>query len=184
MDTTIYGSDTIQIIKAMLRRWLDTDYSDLCGEWCYREIPQKFVYIEEDLGSVGGRPIDWKFHVFDGKVYCFMIHKDRRCNFYDRNLNLLPVKQHQENFEERMIFPDNLEEMFYVAEKLAEGIDYVRVDLYNINGRIVFGELTNYPHAGLSPFEPPEFDKELGAQWNLFNQTERSPKQDRAFLSE
>ena len=159
-----YPPNYIKNVKRILSQWLRTDYSDFCGEWCYREIP-RLVYVEEDLGKENQRPIDWKFHLFDGKIYCFMVHKDTRCNFYDRNLQLLPVKQLQENFSEPFVFPENMEEMFDVVERLAEGIDFVRVDLYNINGRIVFGELTNYPHAGLVPFDPPEFDKQLGDQW-------------------
>jgi len=166
-DTFAYESHNLGTVKELLRRWLHTDYSNFCGEWCYRDIPRRFVYAEEDLGTADERPIDWKFHVFDGKIYCFMVHKNRRCNFYDRNLNLLDVRQLQENFSDPMIFPDNMEEMFSVVERLAEGMDYVRVDLYNVHGRIVFGELTNYPHAGLVPFDPPEFDKKLGEMWNL-----------------
>ena len=166
-NTIAYVPQYIESVQGILRRWLHTDYSNFCGEWCYREIPQRFVYVEEYLGKGEERPTDWKFHVFDGKVYCFMVQKDRRCNFYDRNLNLLNVRQLQENFSDPMMFPDNMEEMFSVAERLAEGIDYVRVDLYNIDGLVVFGELTNYPHAGLVPFDPPEFDRELGDQWRL-----------------
>ena len=176
VDASVYGENFIKIAKSLLHRWLHTDYSDFCGEWCYRDIPERFVYVEEDLGSRDKRVIDWKFHVFDGKVYCFTVHKERRSNFYDRNLNLLNVEQLQENFYDPIIFPDNMEEMFFVAERLAQGMDYVRVDLYNIEGRIVFGEMTNYPNAGLVPFDPPEFDQKLGDQWHL--------REDRAFLSE
>ncbi len=57
--------------------------------------------------------------------------------------------------------------MVELAEALAEGFDFVRVDLYNIDGRIVFGELTNYPYGGMAPFDPPEFDDVLGAKWTL-----------------
>ncbi len=166
-DTVSYNDLYIKNVKGLLNRWLHTDYSDFCGEWCYRDIPKRLVYAEEDLGALDERPIDWKFHVFDGKVYCFMVHRNQRCNFYDRDLNLLNVSQHQENFSDLMVFPDNMEEMLFVAERLAEGMDFVRVDLYNIDGRIVFGELTNYPHAGLVPFNPPEFDRLLGDQWKL-----------------
>ncbi len=183
MDPFARSEKAIETMKGILRRWLNTDYSDYCGEWCYRNIPEKVVYVEEDLGSPDKRPIDWKFHLFDGKVYCFSVHKDRRSNFYDRNLRLLNVKQLQENFSETLIFPDNMEEMFFVAERLAEGMDYVRVDLYNIDGRIVFGELTNYPHAGLAPFDPPEFDDELGAQWKLIGKV-GCVRGDRAVSSE
>ena len=55
--------------------------------------------------------------------------------------------------------------MLEIARKLSEGSDYVRVDLYNVGGRVVFGELTNYPHAGYLRFDPPKWEEIFGAYW-------------------
>ena len=57
--------------------------------------------------------------------------------------------------------------MFVLAERLGRDFDFIRVDLYNIDGRIVFGELTNYPHAGLVPFKPHDIDLEFGSHWQV-----------------
>lgn len=60
-----------------------------------------------------------------------------------------------------------LGEMIDLAERLASGTDFIRVDLYHLPDRIVFGELTNYPAGGDSPFHPPEFDAVFGAPWTV-----------------
>jgi hypothetical protein len=56
--------------------------------------------------------------------------------------------------------------MIVIAERLADEIDFVRVDLYNIGERIAFGEMTVYPNSGLGEFDPPELDEKLGAFWH------------------
>lgn len=63
--------------------------------------------------------------------------------------------------------PDNFDNMQLIAKKLSAFFDYVRVDLYNIEGKIFFGELTHYPCSGTRPFDPPYMDFELGESWNL-----------------
>lgn len=65
------------------------------------------------------------------------------------------------------VFPHNIELMFSLADRLGSGLDFVRVDMYNVGGRIVFGEFTNYPGAGLERFDPPEFDEILGRMWRV-----------------
>ena len=55
--------------------------------------------------------------------------------------------------------------MLEIARKLSEGTDFIRVDLYNINGRIIFGELTNYPVSGKGVFEPSDWDIKFGSYW-------------------
>jgi hypothetical protein len=61
--------------------------------------------------------------------------------------------------------PPNYRDMFEIARTLSAGTDFVRVDLYNLGGRIVFGELTNYPQSGLRKFDPRSFDLTLGSYW-------------------
>jgi len=92
---------------------------------------------------------------------------DHRTNFYDRKFKQLKVRQRYPPYDGPVAFPPNLEEMFSLAERLADGLDFVRVDLYNVLGRIVFGEFTCYPDEGLGVFHPPEYDGLFGAQWQL-----------------
>ena len=86
-------------------------------------------------------------------------------NIYDLNLSLLPVKCKYENFEVPVRPPPNYEKMLEVARRLSSGTDFVRVDMYNIDGRIVFGELTNYPANAMTRFDPPEWNQKFGSYW-------------------
>ena len=126
------------------------------------------MIVEEFLGT---NLLDWKLFVYDGKVHFVDVHFDRFIhhtrNLYDRNLNRLPVRLVYDNHPEEPVFPHNIQLMYSMAETLGRGLDFIRVDMYNINGRIVLGELTNYSDAGLGPFDPPEFDKIFGEPWHL-----------------
>lgn len=65
------------------------------------------------------------------------------------------------------IMPENLNEMISIAEQLSDGFKFLRVDLYNVKGRIYFGELTFYPSSGMTPFVPKEWDEKLGCLLNV-----------------
>ncbi len=155
---------------ARFSSWLTQNLYFEQREWCYRDIPPRLI-VEELLLEDGVIPADWKFYVFDGRAVYVDVHfgryaRDRR-NMYDRSLRRMNVRWLYPNLDVDPVFPANMEEMFELAEALAEGFDFVRVDLYNIHGRIVFGELTNYPYGGMAPFDPPEFDDVLGAEWTM-----------------
>lgn len=65
------------------------------------------------------------------------------------------------------IMPENLNEMISIVEKLSEGFKFLRVDLYNVKGKIYFGELTFYPASGMGAFVPEEWDEKLGSLLNV-----------------
>ena len=67
--------------------------------------------------------------------------------------------------------PEKLAEMLEISRLLSRGFDFLRVDLYNIRNRIVFGELTSYPSAGANRFDPREYDYKFGSYWNLDSMT-------------
>jgi len=177
-----HGTGMIQIVrdKAALKidevtpqfqHWLGRNLYAEEREWCYRDIPPRLVIEELLLDERGMIPADWKFYVFSGKAAYVDVHfgrysNDQR-NMYDRALNRVNVRWLYPNLPTDPAFPHNIEAMFEVAERLAVGFDFLRVDLYNIAGRIVVGELTNYPYGGMAPFDPPEFDQVLGAMWSV-----------------
>ena len=82
-----------------------------------------------------------------------------------RDGSLIPVVHINPAAEPPAEIPASIDEMIRIAEALGAGTDLVRVDLYEIGGRILFGELTNYPSAGRGSFDPPEYDEILGAAW-------------------
>lgn len=161
----------VDAAKATVRAWLRSSFYRYTREWCYRDLPRR-VFVEEFLEGPGGTvPDDWKFFVYGGRAVYVQVDRgrftDHRHSFYRRDRTPIDVRYLCDNLAEPPAFPANLEAMFALAERLGRDFDFVRVDLYNVGGRIVFGELTNYPNAGLMPFEPASVDLEFGSHWQL-----------------
>lgn len=158
--------------EALAATWLEKKHYSVYNEWAYKNVKPR-VLFEELLGSGETVPDDFKFYCFSGEPRFILVVRNRftepRNNFYDTNFHLLPMQfgvHKYENFAENNFPPPNYGEMLDVVRKLSAGVDFVRVDLYNVNGRIVFGELTNYPVAGLGRFTPDSWDREFGKYWN------------------
>jgi len=159
--------EIIQKFRAQLR----TNYYWLSREYHYYEI-KPLVLIERllDDGQEDG-PLDYRFWCFGGRVEVIGVDNHRHLinPFYDKEWNRLPLRSRDHFIESEIRRPDNVDDMIYVAEKLSSHFDFVRVDLYNIAGKIYFGELTFTPGAGRFKFKPPEWDKILGERWQLKN---------------
>ncbi len=154
-------------ILAHCRRWLNTPYGLRKNEWSYSLIKPRIV-IEELLTDEEGRiPKDFKFYMFHGKCGYVRVHFDREENpvstAFTPKWHMLQISKRQGPFIEK---PPNYEAMLHLAEELSKAFDFVRVDLYNLNGRIYFGELTHYPLSGRTLI-PYSFDLELGRLWKL-----------------
>ena len=158
--------------KEKLRNWLKPENNHYYGgiEWCYKDIPPKII-AEEYMQQLDGDLYDYKFLVYGGKVKNLFIVSDRfnkkYFDFYDREYNRLPFKRLYNNSPNGIEKPANYEKMVELAEKLAEGLPFVRVDFYSVNDKIYFGEMTFYPGGGFEPFEPVEWDYKLGDMIDL-----------------
>lgn len=163
-------------IKAInkLKRSLRTNIGQTYREKPYLNVPRKIIaekYIAEHIINSNGAKVDlqdYKFFCFNGKVKFFKIDFGRfvehHANYYSPNGDLLPfgevVCKPDPNHVENM--PTNLSEMIRLAETLSANYKFLRVDLYNVNGKIYFGELTFYPAAGMGAFIPKEWDEKIG----------------------
>ncbi len=138
-------------------------------EWAYARA-RRLLMVEEHLGNPDQTPDDYKFFAFDGKVKCVEVHRSRFsghvARFYSPDWEPLQAKSGVAQATLQPA-PAGLEEMLAMAEALSEGIDFVRVDLYNVGGTVYFGELTPYPSSGHYRFDPPSFDAELCLAWSL-----------------
>ena len=111
---------------------------------------------------------DYKFFCFHGICRCFAVHYDRftshHSNYYDRECNLLPfwTEDCPSGPGVEIHLPDTIPAMISLAEKLSAGIPFLRVDLYETDGNIYFGEFTFFPGSGFLKFVPEEYDKILG----------------------
>lgn len=146
-------------------------------EWPYKFVPPKIIaekYLEDAENSGGLK--DYKFFCFNGEVRCFKIDFNRfiqhKANYYNRNKQLLPFGEEvcPPDFDYYIEIPRNIDTMIELAEKLSKGQPFVRIDFYNVNGKIYFGEMTFFPAAGFGKFIPSEWDKILGKWMNISKQ--------------
>jgi len=146
-----------------------------CGpevnEWWYSRIPPNLLVDEMLLDDSGRIPADYKIYVFGGVATYVQVIDERhaapRSGFFDREWRAQPFRRASSPALSSVPRPVCLAEMLRVAEKLAAGLDFVRVDLYAFGGRIVFGEMTLAPGAGWIPFLPRSYDLALGEKWRL-----------------
>ena len=142
-------------------------------EWAYYGL-QPGIVIENLLINKQNPKAgvnDYKIFCYNGQPKYIIVDIDRyighKRNFYDINWNKIDVTSDCEQTENKIGKPKNLDRMLEIASKLSENFPFVRVDLYNIEGQIYFGELTFYPWSGYVNFFPDEFDYELGANFML-----------------
>lgn len=159
------------VVIIQLKKWLRENYCDdkfLGIEWGYKNIIPKII-IEKFIEDKGGIPLDYKFFCFSGKVEYLLITFDRYGDPYekhfDKKFQPLDLWNGCKQFPGKVEKPKNYDEMIQIAEILSQGLDFIRVDLYNIDGRIYFGELTCYPSGGSDRFIPREYDFLFGKKW-------------------
>lgn len=179
-----HNSGPVQIVKDKnkvnkkeimreLNNQLKLDYGVLSMEKYYSDIPRKII-VEEYLGD---NIQDYKFHYFniseDSKMF-LQIDGDRfiehKRSIYDENLEKLPLKfvskypKLEMNMKE-LINKEKLEKMKEIVKKLGEDFNYSRIDLYLINEKIYFGEITFCAESGFGDFDPIEWDYKFGSYW-------------------
>lgn len=155
--------------KKKIDKCLKVNYFNCWKEWPYRNVKPRII-IEKYMSNSDSEGInDYKFFCFNGKVKLLFIATDRvreneetKFDFYDENFNHLPIKNGHPNAIIPPSKPINFEKMKELAEILSTDIPHLRVDFYEINGKIYFGELTFSHWAGMVPFEPEEYDLILG----------------------
>jgi hypothetical protein len=166
-----------EIIKKC-KRWLKTNIYYVVREWQYKDIPPKIIIEKLLLNKERKVPDDCRFYCFNGKVKLIQMDVGRFENhqrgLFDINWKPLPFTwctmvngKLKYKTKEDIPKPKNLKEMIKIAEKLSKDFDFVRVDLYSVDGEIYFGELTFTPASGLSPFIPEKYDLIYGKKLKL-----------------
>ena len=155
-------------IEPFTDRWLRSTHAPRAKEWLYTQIRPRLL-VEPFVGRGDVSPPDYKFHVFAGRTVCIQVDLDRyqshRQLFYDPEWKRLPYWYVCPFDEGHVDPPKSLPEMLRAAELLGRDFPYVRVDLYEIDGRPMFGELTFYPNSGQVSFKPESVELEFGRLW-------------------
>ena len=149
----------------LLRKWLNEDYYKINKEPQYKNI-KNMILCEKYISCKDGSLNDYKFYCFDGRVEFIEVDFDRfsnhKMNFYNKNWELQSFnKGKYGNYYGDCRKPLNLDKMIEIAEILSKDFQFVRVDLYNVDGKIYFGELTFTPASGVTSFSPIEKDIDI-----------------------
>jgi len=162
------------IAEKFFKKWVNQKferYLALYPEWGYRNIPPRVIFEELLVTAKGRIPCDYKLFCFDGKVNLIEVDSDRYVNFsrdfFLPNWEFVPTQVTVPNSKDPIPKLQNLREMIEIAETLSAGIDFVTVDLYDLDDRIVFGEMSFYPGGGHEEFSPEYYEKWLGSLWTL-----------------
>ena len=161
-------ADRDEIIRTA-SSWLANNYYWQGREYQYYGITPQLV-IEECLRDEDGRlPFDYKIHCFNGVPEHILVRNATHdiCPYFDTSWNLLDFADKVDAIQPWVPKPANLEEMLSLATRLSVGFGYVRVDFYNVKGRVYFGEFTFTPAAGILKYSPERWDILHGEKWDL-----------------
>ena len=171
-------SKALKVRKRTLNFILHKNAYVLSREWNYKNIKPRLVVEEVIRDHKGNLPLDYKFMCFDGEPKLLFLdlgvinpdssynHNYPR-NIYDMEFNLLPVFETRPNADYPVEKPANFERMVEIARKLSAPFPFCRVDLYNVDGKIYFGEITFYHGGGCNDIQPEEWDRKMGDWINI-----------------
>lgn len=157
------------VAKKKIEKCLKRNFYYSGREWPYKNVKPRIIAEEYMEDSKTAELRDYKFFTFNGEVKALFIASERqkedeetKFDFFDADYNHLPVRNGHPNAAIPPEKPENFEKMKELASKLGEGIPHLRVDFYEVDGKIYFGELTFSHWSGMVPFEPAEWDKTFG----------------------
>ena len=155
-------------VRAIIEKSLGNNFFYQHREYPYKSIQPRIIAEKFMVDESGTELKDYKFFCFDGEPKMLFVATDRpydtRFDFFDTEFNHLPFKQGHPLATKPIKKPAGFKEMLELSRKLSKGFRHVRVDLYDINGHIYFGELTFFHFSGNVPFEPEEWDYKVG-EW-------------------
>lgn len=156
----------VEAARAGLSAALKADFYKKDREWVYKGLEPRIIAEE----YIGDDPLDYKFFCFDGEPRYMFVASDRsseteetKFDFFDMEFNRLDIVNGHPNSAAPLDRPEHWEEMKSLARTLSAGLRHVRVDLYEIDGQVYFGEYTFYHWGGFVPFGTPEQDKFAGS---------------------
>ena len=162
--------------RKMVKSWLHRNYYERNREWHYNYMKPRVMCIENISTADGTPPLDYKFFCFDGTPIVVVLDIERfsdssKINVYDMDWKQIKGVSftHPQTYDRDYPKPKNFDLMKEIVKKLANGFEHVRVDLYNVDGKIYFGELT-FLHAGagiMGKVNPYEYNLKLGSYFKL-----------------
>ncbi|MEX2220596.1 MAG: ATP-grasp fold amidoligase family protein [Candidatus Rokuibacteriota bacterium] len=162
----------VEAARRQLAAWMRRSHYWNRREWTYKDITPRIVCERLLTDPVWSSPIEYTFHCFGGEPRYLRVTTDRASgnlgtDTFDLQWQKAPFAVNRADSGRFVPRPSNLDEMADCARRLSRGWPFVRVDLYSIEGRTVFGEMTWYPSAGTNRFFPESYDRYWGDQLEL-----------------
>lgn len=164
----------IEKARKVINKGLEHDFYIYSREKAYKNIPRRVIAEEYKEDEKTGELRDYKFFCFNGVPKLLFVASERQVkgeetkfDFFDMDYKHLPFTNGHPNADVPPQKPLCFDEMKEIAAKLSKGIPHVRVDLYEVNGKVYFGEMTYSHWGGMTPFEPEEWDNKLGTWIDL-----------------
>lgn len=141
-------------------------------EFPYKNIKPRIIAEEYMEDYTYHELRDYKFFCFNGEPKAMFIATDRdkgktKFDYYDMEFNHLDIVQHYPNSNKKLEKPYNFDKMIDFSRKLSKGLKHVRIDFYEVNSKLYFGEITFYHFSGLQPFNDIKWDYYFGKLINI-----------------
>ena len=163
----------LDAVRKKINTCLKANYYWHNREWPYKNVKPRIIAEQFMEDPQTGELRDYKFFCFDGKVKALFVASERQAaeetkfDFFDAEYNHLPFTNGHPNAEVLPQKPECFEQMKALAAKLSEGIPHLRVDFYEVGGKVYFGELTFSHWSGMMPFQPEQWDYTFGSWIHL-----------------
>lgn len=163
----------IESTKNKINNSLRNNYYYSGREWPYKNVKPRIIIEEYKEDTKYHELRDYKIFCFNGRAEIVFVASNRQgdgdtyFDFFNRKLEHLPFENGHPNAPYKVEVPKTIQKMFSLAEKLSKNIPEVRIDFYDVNGKIYFGEITFFHWSGFVPFNPEEWDYKLGEMIEL-----------------
>ena len=157
----------IDAARKTINKYLKRRYYYIHREWPYKNVKPRVLVEKYMKDNDNDELVDYKVMCFNGVAKVIFTCTERfgdglKVTFFDLDWNRLPFERHYPVSKKTIKKPKNLKKMIDLSERLSSGLPFVRIDWYEINGKLFFGEYTFYPGAGLEEFTPDKWDDKLG----------------------
>ncbi|MCI8642037.1 MAG: glycosyl transferase [Lachnospiraceae bacterium] len=167
----------LKVLQNKCKRWMFDNYYYKSQEWQYKNIKPRIIVEKLLLDSKGHIPNDYKFHFINGKlefIYCSIDREGENYrSIYDPEWNRMDIEWvAKKDIRGQMVgkdidCPNNFERMREIGEQIAKKFSYVRVDFYEVDGKLYYGEITLHHGSGFDIFRPEKYDLEFGKKLRL-----------------
>lgn len=163
----------VEEAKKKLSYLMKRNFYKLHREWPYKNVKHRIIAEKYMVDESGTQLKDYKFFCFNGEPKALYVASNRnidtRFDFFDMDFNHLEFENGHKNSDDIINRPAGFEKMKKLAKNLSANMPHVRVDFYNVNGKIYFGEFTFFHMGGFAPFIPEKYDYIFGDWLELPN---------------